>query len=60
MFRSLCPPDIYVHLYYVVNVEADNNVLCLCYRDIYVHLYYVANMKSKKYNVLPFMSTCIT
>ena len=36
MFRSLCQPDIYVHLYYVVNVEAETKVL------VYVNLIFMS------------------
>ena len=65
MFWSLCQPDIYVHLYYIVDVEVETKVLCLCQPDVYLNLYYIANMKIKsqcndRYVNLIFMSTCIT
>ena len=64
MFCSLCQPDIYVHLYYVVNVEAETKIICLCQPVLYVNLYYRANIEKRPcfnlYVNLIFMSTCIT
>ena len=47
-YWSLCQPDIYVHLYYVVNVESGTEMLYLCQLVLYVNLYYRAYVKIKK------------